>query len=35
VAKHSARLAQFGIREPRARVFDVNPVLTRLARRPV
>lgn len=35
VAKHSARLAQFGIRESRARIFNVNPGLTRLNHGPV
>jgi hypothetical protein len=35
VAKHSARLAQFGIADPRARIFDVNPGLTRLTHGPV
>ena len=35
VAKHSARLGQFGIRDPRARIFDVNPALTRLNHGPL
>ncbi len=35
IAKHSARLAQFGITDVRARLFDVNPGLTRLTRGPV
>lgn len=35
VAKHNARLAQFGISQIRARIFDVNPGLTRLTRGPV
>lgn len=35
VAKHSARLAQFGISEPRARIFNVNPDLTRLTHGPI
>lgn len=35
VAKHSARLAQFGISQPRVRIFDVNPGLTHLTRGPV
>lgn len=35
VAKHSARLAQFGIPEPRVRIFAVNPGLTRLTCGPV
>lgn len=33
-AMHSARLASFGIGEIRARLFDVNPELTRLTRGP-
>jgi hypothetical protein len=35
VAKHSARLAGFGINDPRARIFDINPGLTALTRGPV
>ena len=35
LAKHSARLAQFGISQPRARIFDVNPGLSQVTRGPV
>ena len=35
VAKHSARLAQFGISQPRARIFDVNPGLSKITRGPI
>ena len=35
VKKHSARLAQFGVKDPRVRVFDVNVPLSRLTRAPL
>jgi len=35
VAKHSARLGQFGISQPRARVFEVNAGLTKVTRGPI
>lgn len=35
IAKHTARLGQFGVTQPNIRVFDINPELTRLNRGPV
>jgi hypothetical protein len=35
VAKHSACLSQSGITQPRARIFDVNPGLSKITRGPV
>jgi hypothetical protein len=35
VAKHSARLAQFGVSQVRARVFNVNPGLTQITHGPI
>jgi len=35
LAKHSARLAAFGITDIRARIFDLNPELSRATRGPL
>ena len=35
VAKHTARLASFGITQPRTRIFDVNPGLSKITSGPV
>lgn len=35
VAKHSARLGQFGVSKPNVKVFDVNPELTKLTHGPI
>lgn len=35
IAKHTARLAGFGVKQPRCEIFDVNPGLTRATKGPI